>query len=160
MKTRKYKNGLTLIEMLVVVGIIAILATMVIGIAAHIDTQAKERGFENILALLEGALQEYHEFTGDFPVQLEKDFVNAAAHSEHLYKELSLIPNSRKILEKIIDSLIENKYGAAGTTPEIYDPWGMVLDYRYDPATDNFPELVSAGPDRIFSTADDINNRK
>jgi len=41
---------------------------------------------------------------------------------------------------------------------EIYDPWGMVLDYRYVPG-DNFPELVSAGPDKIFGTADDINNR-
>ena len=150
---------MTLIEMLVVVGIIAILATMVIGIAAHIDTQAKERGIRNILALLEGALQEYHEFTSDFPVQLERNFVNATAHSEHLYKELSLIPNSRKILEKISDSLIENKSGAAGSPPEIYDPWRRVLDYRYDPATDNFPQLISAGPDRKFGTADDINNR-
>jgi len=33
-----------------------------------------------------------------------------------------------------------------------------VLDYRYV-AGNNFPELVSAGPDKIFGTADDISNR-
>jgi prepilin-type N-terminal cleavage/methylation domain-containing protein len=159
MKTRKYKNGLSLIEMLVVVAVIAVLATMVIGVATHIDTQAKEKGIESVLTLLEGALQEYHEFTGSFPEQLEKNFVNAAAHSEYLYQELSSIPNSRKILETINNSLIENKYGTAQTPPEIHDPWGTALDYRYVRAIDNFPELISAGPDRNFNTADDISNR-
>jgi hypothetical protein len=33
------------------------------------------------------------------------------------------------------------------------------LEYRYDPR-DNFPELISAGPDRIFGNADDVSNRK
>lgn len=164
METRKYKNGLTLIEILIVVAVIAILATMVIGVATHIDTQAKEKGIESVFTLLEGALQEYHDFTGNFPEQLEKDFVNAAAHSEFLYKELHLISDSREILEKINDSLIKNEYSPVGVplsdTPlEIYDLWGTALDYRYVKAIDNFPEIISAGPDRNFNTADDISNR-
>jgi hypothetical protein len=65
-------------------------------------------------------------------------------------------------LEKIDNSLIENKYGAAGApiaaSPEIYDPWGTALDYRYTPG-ENFPLMVSAGPDKKFGTADDINNK-
>ena len=158
MKRYKYKHGVTLVEILVVVSIIALLASMVIGIASRIDNQSKERCLESTFALLESALQEYHEYTGKFPEQPEKDFINALVHSEYLYNELSLIPESRKILEKIADSLLKNEYGAAETPPEIYDPWGMALDYRYVPG-DNFPELVSAGPDKIFGTADDINNR-
>ena len=136
MKTRRYKHGLSLVEMLIVVGIIALLATMVIGIAGHIDTQAKEKGVKSTFALLEGALEEYKEFQGDFPGQ-----------SGDLYRKLYSIPGSRKILDKIGDS-------AAG----IYDPWGTPLDYRYAPG-DNFPELVSAGPDKTFGNADDITNR-
>ena len=132
MKTRIYKHGLSLVEMLIVVGIIALLATMVIGIASHIDTQAKEKGVKSTFAVLEGALEEYKEFQGDFP-----------GHTSELYS----IPGSRKILEKIGDS-----------QAAISDPWGMPLDYRYAPG-DNFPELVSAGPDRKFGTADDITNR-
>jgi prepilin-type N-terminal cleavage/methylation domain-containing protein len=158
MKSYKYKHGVTLVEILVVVAIIALLASMVIGIASRIDNQSKERCLESTFALLESALQEYHDYTGKFPEQPEKNFTNVLVHSEYLYKELHLIPESRKILEKITNSLLKNEFGAAETPLEIYDPWGMALDYKYVPG-DNFPELVSAGPDKIFGTADDINNR-
>jgi prepilin-type N-terminal cleavage/methylation domain-containing protein len=33
------KGGFTLVEMLVVIAIVAVLATMVVGIAAHIDSK-------------------------------------------------------------------------------------------------------------------------
>jgi prepilin-type N-terminal cleavage/methylation domain-containing protein len=159
MKRYKYKHGVTLVEILVVVAIIAILATMVIGIAARINDQSKERGLESNFALLESAMQEYCEETGKFPEQPEKNFANAIIHSEYLYRELNLMPESRKILEKITESLVKNKYGTIDTPPEIYDPWGTVMDYIYVPG-DNFPELVSAGPDKIFGTADDISNKQ
>jgi prepilin-type N-terminal cleavage/methylation domain-containing protein len=147
MKTCRYKHGLSLIEMLIVLGLIAILATMVIRVASRIDDQSKEKGVESIFAMLEGALEEYKEFQGDFPIQPVKDFTRPGSHSGYLYKELNSIPGSRKILEKISDD-------PAG----IPDPWRMPLDYRYAPG-DNFPELVSAGPDRVFGNADDIINR-
>ena len=158
MKSNKYKHGVTLVEILVVVAIIALLASMVIGIATRINNQSKERCLECTCALLECALQEYYEYTGKFPEQPEKNFTNALVHSEYLYNELYLIPESRKILGKIADSLLKNEYGTADTPAEIYDPWGIVLDYIYVPG-DSFPELISAGPDKIFGTADDINNR-
>jgi len=158
MKTRNPIHGLSLIEMLIVVGIIALLATMVISVASRIDTQAKENGTESLLALLDSALQEYHEFTGRFPEQSETDSANAVAHSEFLYSELSAIPSVRKILNKLSPSSVDNKSGTAETAAEIYDPWGTVLDYRYIPG-DHFPLVVSAGPDKMFGTADDISNR-
>ena len=158
MNTRRHKQGLSLIEMLIVLGLIAILATMVISVASRIDNQSKEKGVVSIFAMLEGALEEYKEFQGDFPGQPVKDFTSAAAHSEYLYAELNSIPGSRKILEKISGSLIENKFGTADSPAEIYDPWSTALEYRYAPG-DNFPVLVSAGPDRVFGNADDIINR-
>jgi prepilin-type N-terminal cleavage/methylation domain-containing protein len=158
MKTYKYKQGLTLIEMVVVVGIIALLVTMIISLVSRFDNQAKERGLEGTFTLLEDALQEYHEFTDGFPEQPDKDFANAAAHSEYLYQQLSSIPDSKSILEKISDSLIKNKYETTQALQEIYDPWGTVLEYRYTPG-DTFPVLISAGPDKIFGTTDDIRSR-
>ena len=151
MKTRRYKRGLSLLEMMIVVGIIALLATMVIGVAGRIDNQAKEKGVKSVFVLLEGALEEYKEFQGGFPGQPVKDFTYAAAHSEFLYGELYSIPSSRKILEKVSDSLIKHDVdtGIVPPVPEIYDPWGTSLDYRYVPG-DNFPELISAGPDKVF----------
>ena len=160
MKTRKYKHGLSLVEMLIVVGVIALLATMVISVASRIDNQAKEKGVESLFALLESALEEYKEFQGVFPQQPIKDFTAAAAHSEFLYGELYSVPGSRKILDKISDSLIKHDFdtGLIPPVPEIYDPWGTALDYIYVTG-DNFPELVSAGADKIFGTADDITNK-
>jgi len=153
MNTRRYKHGLSLVEMLIVVGVIALLATMVIGVASRIDNQSKEKGVESVFALLEGALEEYKEFQGVFPAQPLKDFVNVSEHSEYLYGELYSIPDSRKILEKISDSLIKHNFdtGTVPPVPEIYDPWGTPLDYRYV-SGESFPELVSAGPDKVFSS--------
>jgi len=159
MKRNKYNYGITLVEILVVVSVIAILATMVIGIAGRINDQSKERGLESTFTLLESALQEYREGTGKFPEQPERNFANAAIHSEYIYRELDLMPESRKILERIAESLVKNGYGTVDTPPEIYDPWGMALDYIYVPG-DNFPKLISAGPDKIFGTADDISNKQ
>jgi len=158
MKRYKYKYGITLVEILVVVAVIAILATMVIGIASRINDQSKEQGLESTFTLLESALQEYCEGTGKFPEQPEKNFANAVLHSEYLYRELDLMPESRKILGRIAKTLVKNEYGTIDTPPEIYDPWGMAIDYIYV-AGDNFPELVSAGPDKIFGNADDISNK-
>ena len=162
MRIRRNNYGFTLIEMLTVLALIVILASMVIGVASHIDARAKKDQIENAFVLLDSALQEYRQFRDRFPEQLEQDYANAAAHSEYLYGELNSVPDSRSILEKINDSLIENRYAAAGAPvaaiPEIYDPWGTALDYRYSPG-ENFPRMVSAGPDKTFGTADDIDNR-
>jgi type II secretory pathway pseudopilin PulG len=158
MKTRKHKASVTLIEMVIVVAVIALLASIVIGIASRIDERIKEKCLEDVFTLLESALQEYHEYWGKFPEQIEKIFTNAPAHSEYLYKELYSTPDSHKILEKINNSLIKNDWGTADSGPEIYDPWGTALDYRYV-SGDNFPELISAGPDRKFGTSDDIRSR-
>jgi prepilin-type N-terminal cleavage/methylation domain-containing protein len=159
MKNRKRKKGITLIEMVIVVAIVALLATMVIGIASRIDNRTKEKGLANIFVLLESALQEYHEYTNKFPEQPEKNFTKAAAHSEFLYSELHSIPSSQKVLEKIGDSSLRDKTETSSTSPKIYDLWGTVLDYRYVQG-DTFPELISAGPDKVFGTTDDISSKK
>lgn len=157
------KDGFTLVEILVVVALIAILATIVVAVAGRIDEQAKERALESTFTLLDSALQEYRRFTDKFPEQTENVPANAAAHSEFLYRELDSVPDSRAILEKIDKSSLENKYGAAGATAgtsvEIYDPWGMPLDYRYT-LGQNFPAMTSAGPDKTFGTDDDVSSSK
>jgi len=163
MKNQKYKHGLSLIEILMAVIIIAILATMVITVASSVDNRSKEEATRAEFSLLETALQEYREFKGFFPEQPVKDSTDimvVAAHSEFLYGELYSIPDSQRILEKINASLIKHKFdtGLMPPVPEIYDPWGIVIDYSYAPE-DTFPELVSAGPDRIFGNGDDITSK-
>jgi len=161
MKSYKYKIGVTLVEMLIVLAIITLLASLVVGMATHIDNQSRGKGLQNTFAVLESALEEYREQTGGFPEQPDRDSANAAAHCEILYSELNSIAGSRKILEKISGSSIANKFGGADTPAEIYDPWGTALDYVYDSLIDTYPRLISAGPDRSFANdADNISSRR
>ncbi len=57
--------------------------------------------------------------------------------------------------------MIKNEFNAGAVPPvyEIYDPWGTVLNYRYN-SGDSFPVLTSAGPDKNHATdGDNITNR-
>ncbi len=218
MESYKHKPGVTLVEMLIVVAIIAILATMVIGIAARIDSQGKERLTESTFALLNAALGEFQDYgynyeapysEFDFPLDcngfgaaklkgtLEDALgldpgdvvIGGGTHdpnysgSEALYFFLSRVPESRKTLAKIDSSLITNEdadkqpmkitIGSGEDAKEysllrIIDPWGETLRYDYydetkitpDPdVARNFPVIISAGPDGIFGTDDDIKSR-
>jgi len=62
MKACKHKPGVTLVEMLIVVAIIALLATMVISMAARIGHQAKEQLTENTIAILTAALGQFQDY--------------------------------------------------------------------------------------------------
>jgi type II secretory pathway pseudopilin PulG len=87
--------------------------------------------------------------------------------SAALFYFLDRNPNSRKIIEALTDSLISSKNAAGvpikitiGANPAIdfprfVDAWGTSIRYEY--ATGMvFPVLTSAGPDKTFGTADDI----
>jgi prepilin-type N-terminal cleavage/methylation domain-containing protein len=62
MRTRAYKSGFTLIEMLTMVAIIAILVSMVVGIAKRVDDQSKERLCRNTIVLIGSALEQFRDF--------------------------------------------------------------------------------------------------
>jgi prepilin-type N-terminal cleavage/methylation domain-containing protein len=62
MKSYKHKTGVTLVEILVVVAVIALLVSMVIGIAARLDSQGKERLTENTFAILDAALSQFQNY--------------------------------------------------------------------------------------------------
>jgi len=227
MKGYKHKIGATLVEILIVVAVIAILVTMVVGIATHIDNQNKEKLTKNTFALLNAALGQFRDYGYNYKVPIialppERDFYRGLdfpldcnglplepalgtalgatgasimplgvlhdlnySGSEALYFFLSRVPASRQTLEKIDDSLITNLDSNKQPMQiqidfpsgpkffpllRIIDPWGTTLHYDYydewelnpirrDKGKRNFPEITSAGPDRIFGTGDDITSR-
>jgi prepilin-type N-terminal cleavage/methylation domain-containing protein len=104
---------------------------------------------------------------------------------EGLYFFLSQVPECRKTLDRIDESLITNLGDVTNKQPRIItitypggitkeypllriiDPWGTTLRYEYyDNTTLNphskrtFPVITSAGPDRQFGNTDDISSRK
>jgi prepilin-type N-terminal cleavage/methylation domain-containing protein len=152
---RPGRSAVTLIEMMIVVGIIGILVSIVMAAATLIQNQSNEQLTRNVLALLESSLTQYHEYEGMFPVGDDPD---PNVNSEHLYWELNRVPASRTILARISTSLIQDKVLPGAL--EIYDPWGTVVNYEYETDVDTFPRLTSAGPDKSFELiADNISNR-
>lgn len=62
MNTHRDKTGFTLIEILVTVGIIAVLTCITISVATRIDSQAREKLLVNTFALLDAALEQFADF--------------------------------------------------------------------------------------------------
>ena len=59
---QRTKRCFTLVEMLIAVAIIAILVSMVIGVAGHIDNRAKEQLAESTIAILTAALGQFRDY--------------------------------------------------------------------------------------------------
>ena len=154
MKTHEFKPGLSLIEMIIVVGVIMLLSTLTIMLVGRIDNQTKEHQLNNTFALLDAALQEYNEYWKSFPDPNQSPY---PTHSAALYGQLYSTPPCRNILERLGETFVHNNPDTTNM-PQIYDPWGTILEYRYA-VGDNFPRLVSAGPDKTFGTTDDIANK-
>jgi type II secretory pathway pseudopilin PulG len=222
-KNYEHKTGVTLVEMLIVVAITVILTTMVIGIAARIDDQSKERLTRNTIAIVSAALREFHDYgyrykdviysEFDFPLDcsnfnnggIENSVTRALGLApgsvvisggtlniefsacEAMYFYLSQVPECRKTLDKIDESLLTNlgddkqprnieitdPSGITKVYPlfRIIDPWGTALQYAYydnmtlDPRSRRtFPLITSAGPDTKFGPGvgaeDNISSRE
>jgi len=112
MKTRKYKHGLSLVEMLIVIGVIALLATMVIGVASRIDNQAKEKLTKSTVAILDAALEQFHDYkyTYQNPFYVEFDF------------PLDVVePASGPIPSDILLTMLTQEFGLPVSVEPVYD---------------------------------------
>ena len=186
MKVVSYKFGIgvTFLELLVAVAVLAILVSIVVGVSSYVDRSGQVKLTEEAIGTVVSALEEYHDYYGKFPFEadagyVESDLINdlsadsitgdhndLCASSEALYYFLHKTPVSRKIINELSDRLIAGK-GDDGLALEIVidpdvlplmrfiDSWKMPLRYTYE-QDDNFPLIVSAGPDRKFDTRDDI----
>ncbi len=156
---RSYPAGFTLVEVLIVVAFILVLVSIVLMATNSGRLSGEEQLTRATIELLDTALQEYYDYTGIFPAQDVDDANYALGHSEELYYELSRIPDCRKVLGKIPESLIQDEQG--NNLLEIYDSWGLPLDYVYDSNAHTFPLLRSAGPNRSFRyDEDNVTNKE
>jgi len=172
---RSYLTGFTLIEVLIVIALLVVLVSMVLVATSTTRVGTQEQLTRATIGLLDTALQEYYDYTNEFPepnlVSGEFDFPYIL-HNASLYAQLNLVPDSKKILGRLADSqtLLVNedisftdRWGASHEQQGcllVLDAWGIPLDYRYVAGTNTFPVITSAGPDKNFGSADDITNKK
>jgi type II secretory pathway pseudopilin PulG len=86
------------------------------------------------------------------------------ASSAALYYFLNRCGDSKAILDTLSDRMITGQQvkmmigGVTYNVPWFIDAWGVSLRYEY---LDNYPypKIMSAGPDKIFGTSDDLSNQ-
>jgi len=158
MTRAQFKPGVTLVEMLVVLAIITLLATIVYKATSGLGNQSQERRQQQAFIMLDSALEEYYEVKGQFPESGIKPAVDAddsewndwrGRNVNRLYGALYSVPSARSLLLKLAPKQLDPWQGAQNAVHQIYDVWGMVLSYEWTKG-DAFPILTSAGPDKGF----------
>lgn len=153
MKIKLKHSGLTLIEVLVSVTIIAILAAGLFAVGNYIDTQMKIERTKSTINLLVAALDQYFDFYHKFPdpngalEEYRTGCANDDNDIERLYYKLTLAPDAKKILDQVNRKFLKDSDD--DENPEIVDAWNENLRFRYIDGW-NFPVIISAGPDKDF----------
>jgi prepilin-type N-terminal cleavage/methylation domain-containing protein len=113
MKNRTKQSGLTIIEILVVVAVIAILVTITVGITSRVDTAIKERKTRAAIDLLATALEKYYQFHKEFPLIDKTDTTVPLPFVDKNYNTTKLKSSSEGIDGSINDeSVHEDEYAS------------------------------------------------
>ena len=145
----KNKKGFSLVELLVIIAIVGLLATVVLSNLGAARDLAKESRAKNDMSALRKALKVYEIDIGELPprgggINTRNDF-----------------PNDEDEWEQVVNALRssdgEDWEGPYLTNSILEDPWGN--HYIYEDHACNAPcgtsYLSTAGPDREVGTEDD-----
>lgn len=168
------RRAFTLVELVVVMGILAILVTLVVGAIKGIQTTVAAESTRELLSALDGALQRYYQDWGAYPFNVTmpgdpilmkavaKDILDMGSEPEAvLYVALNLKLRHGPYMPAGVGSTQERRQGA-GTYTVYVDGWGRTVVYRgpekpSDPKGVKVPRLESLGPDE-FDKEDNIKN--
>ena len=136
---KRQARGFSLLEMIAVLGIIALLLGLAAVAVAGAGDSAKITAAQGQLQTLEGKLMSYKRIGNTYPSQ--------AQGLEALVTRPSSAPKPRQWAQEL------------PTVP--LDPWDKKYEYKFPGGVDaRIPEVISAGPDGQFNTEDDISSQQ
>ncbi len=176
------KSAFTLVELLVVIFIIAILVSLVVGVATYVMDESAIKETEITQAMTMVVLNSFYELYNKYPADREdpSGSYDTDDSSRVLLKYLTGIleddddleyltgqPTStqaerdaegKKIRDALSDSLLKLPEDAfiAGSPSRILDGWGKDMRYQKDGGFGGTPVLISDGPDQSYPSDDDI----
>lgn len=157
------RRAFTLVEMLVVIGIIAILAGLIMGVLAYVSKKAKVNATELRIKAVEAALMQYEHDFHDYPPSGAG--ADGVAGSESLLRCLTTEKNNEPYIRYAdIRTCDANGNGQL----EIADEWNRPIhyfhhrDYQSQSPNKQTYRLISAGPNSKYEDgakgSDDIVN--
>lgn len=135
---RRARGGFTLVEMLVVLGILVLLASLVVPRILGSQKQADIKAAKAQIGMLKNALERYAVDCKDFP------------YTEQGLYALTSAP---------ADLPMTVTWGGPYLNGELpADPWGSEYQYEYPPTrgSGDYPDIWSYGPDGEDGTDDDV----
>ena len=143
------RSGITLLEILVVMAIIAVLASIATPAFRNARCRAMAVKTESVIASIEAALSMYGTDFGDYPGFEGEGTGNLV--------ELFQGPVESRFWK---GPYMRFKTADIDGKKNILDSWKTPLSYRYPQDIHaNVPYIIiSAGPDRVMGTSDDIGN--
>ena len=141
-------KGFTLLELLVVLGVIAILSSIVLGVGRHAAESGKVARARVELAALSAALDSYKLAYGDYPrtnqpAHLLQSLIGKRGPDYQSLTGPALIETARLTITAGLDPFSDE-------TAELLDPWDHPYRFAYKaqtPWTNPTFVLYSAGPD-------------
>ena len=153
-------RGFTLIELVVVIGIIAILGALLLTAVAAARDKARKAATRSFLMNIEVSLETYELVFGERP-RGGRGLPDPRG-AENLYRALTTDSDGHEPFSFNVNQLADTDGNGIF---EVVDRWGRPLRYYRSHSTDkikNKPLIISAGPDRIHQGAaadsDDLSN--
>jgi len=139
-KQRRRRGGFTLIEVMLVLTILVIIASLAVMAYGPIQRNAYIKAANTQIKAFKTPLQAYRLDIGDFP--------STSQGLEALLAAPSDLPNPDKWFGPYLDSQVVPK-----------DPWDHVYQYEYPSKNQElWPDIWSFGPDGQDGTDDDVGN--
>ena len=152
-------RGFTLLELLTVMGIIAILAGIVLGVGRRANESGKIARAKVELAALSNALEAYKTQYGDYPQTLNSSVLLQSLIGKVGPNSSSTAINGRALIESakfsIATAALPDVPVDPFTNPSavLLDPWDNPYLYAYSTAANGWKNssfvLFSAGPDGV-----------
>lgn len=143
------RKAFTLIEMLVVVCILMILISLVIAVSRYVMVESARKKTVAIEAILISATNAFYDDNKSYPPTATDGTQSISA----LYGPLKADTRPNGPFDKMKSLPSDVVFDGTQT---INDAWGKALRYDASGGLGGGPVIISAGPDGVFGTTDDI----